>query len=260
MAPAFAEGSAAATANSTQGTFPYNYCQIIKEAVDMSGTQMATDNYGGSDWVNQRLKATKQWKLDMERAWIFGDRGINTTAGGYIRYTGGLLDDTSGSMGIADWSQFSGAADGDSVPDEAWFFKTFLKTLFAKGSNEKIMLCGASLLQGIADYSKVKQQTAISEKEYGVDVRVIFCNFGRLKLIWHPMLEANYANWGIAIDRNDYMKYRFLSANGVSRDMQYQTNLQTAGYDERKEQYLAEVGFHLAGGSQGVHRVLYPGA
>ena len=260
MSPAFGEGTASATALSTQGTFPYNLTQIIKKSVHMTGTQMATENYGGSDWVNQRLKATKEWKLELERAWIFGIRNVTTTAGAQVRTTGGLLDSTSGSMGITDSSQFAGAADGESVPSEAWFFQTFLKNLFAKGSNEKVMLCGGSLLQGINDYSKVKQQTKVGEKEYGVDVNVILCPFGRLKLIWHPMLEANYANWGIAIDRDDYMKYRFLSANGVSRDMQYQQNIGTVGTDERKDQYLAEVGFHLAGGSQGVHRILYPGA
>jgi len=62
---AFAEGSASATALSTQSTFPYNYTEILKRAVHMSGTQMATVNYGGSDWTNQRVKATERFKLAM---------------------------------------------------------------------------------------------------------------------------------------------------------------------------------------------------
>jgi hypothetical protein len=64
----------------------------------------------------------------------------------------------------------------------------------------------------------------------------------------------------IAIDRDDYMKFRYLAANGENRDFQYQDNIGTPGTDARKAQYFAEVGFQLAGGSQGVHGVLYPGA
>jgi len=77
--------------------------------------------------------------------------------------------------------------------------------------------------------------------------------------VWHPMLESAYSTWGIGVDQQDYMKYRYLSGNGVNRDMQYQDNIGTVGTDERKAQYLAEVGMDFAGGGQGVHRILYPG-
>ena len=119
----------------------------------------------------------------------------------------------------------------------------------------------------LTHFQKVKQQTKPMEKEYGVDVRTIITPFGQLKLVWHPMLSADgsssgvgYNNWAIGVDRDEYFKYRFLSANGVSRDMQYQTDIQTPGTDEKKAQYLAEVGWHIAGGGQGVHRILKPGA
>lgn len=252
----FAEASASAVALSTQGTFPFSYTQIHKKAVHMSGTQMATVNYGGSDWANQRVKSTEELKNDIERAFIFGIRHLTSTAGAYVRYSSGLLDTTSGAMGITDASQYV----GDDVPTESYFFKTFCKNLFAKGSNEKTLLCGSDLLLGINEYSAVKQQTKVGEMEYGYDVNVILTPFGRLRLVWHPFLEGEYANWGIGVDRDDNLKYVFLSGNGVNRDVQYQENIQVDDEDERKDQYLAEIGMHLAGGSQGVHRVLKPGA
>jgi hypothetical protein len=257
---AFGEGTASAQALSTQGTFPINYTQILKKAVEMSGTQEATENYGGNDWVNQRVKATEEFKNDIERMSIFGIQGVVTTGGGYVRASSGFLDSTSGGMGITNTSQFIGAADGESFCTETYFFNTFLKNLFAKGTNEKVLYCGANALIAINDFSKIKQQTKVVEKEYGVDVVTVICPFGRVKLEWHPMLENLYSNWAIGVDRDDYLKYRFLSANGKNRDMQYQENIHTPGTDERKDQYLAEIGMHLAGGSQGVHRILYPGA
>lgn len=254
---AFAEGSASAEALSTQSTFPYNYTQIHKKAVHMSGTQMATENYGGNDWTNQRIKATEEFKLELERSWVFGIRHIDTTAGAHIRYSGGLLDST---VGITDRYQYVGGSDGTTFCSEDYFFKTYCKNLFAKGTNRKILYCGANSLIGINDFSKVKQQTAVSEKEYGVSVKTILTPFGEATLVWHPLLEGLYANWVIGVDRDNYMKYAYLTANGINRDMQYQSNIHTPDEDERKDQYLAEVGLQLAGGGQGIHGVLYPGA
>jgi len=253
---AFAEGSAKATAVSTVSTFPYNHVQIHKKSVYMSGTQMATVNYGGSDWTNQRMKATEEFKLDLERAWVMGTRHVIAAGGGVGRrlFSGGMLDTTS--IGVSNRSQFTGSA----FASETYFFNTFCKNLYAKGSNMKTMYCGADAIIGINDFAKVKQQTKVKEKEYGVDVTQILTPFGGAGLVWHPLLEGYYANWILAMDRDNFMKYVYLTGNGVNRDMQYEDNIQTTGEDSRQAQYLAEVGLHLGGGSQGVHRVLYPGA
>jgi len=256
---AYGEGTASAAAVSTIASFPYNYTQILKEAVHMTGTQLATVNYGGSDWVHQRVKATEQFKIQIEKMSIYGIRGVDTTAGANVRYSAGFLDTTSLAMGIADYSQYAGGSDGTDFCDEDYFFKTYCKNLFAKGSNEKVLYCGSEALLGINDFSKVKQQTKVGEKEYGVDIQVILTPFGRARLVWHPMLDNVWSNWVIGVDRDQYLKYAYLAGNGINRDVQYQTNIGTVGTDERKEQYLAEIGMWLAGGGQGIHRTLKSG-
>jgi len=257
---AFAEKTTSAQALSTQGTFPINYTQILKKAVNMSGTQMATENYGGSDWTNQRVKATEEFKLDIERMTVFGVQGLVTTSGAHVRASSGFTDQTAGGMGITDASQFVGGETGTGFCTETFFFETFCKNLFAKGSNRKTLYCGANALIGINNFSAVKQQTKVADKEYGYNVQTILTPFGEANLVWHPILEQSFANWVIGVDKEDYLKYRFLSSNGVNRDIQYQTNIHTPDSDERKDQYLAEIGMHLAGGSQGVHRLLKNGA
>lgn len=251
----FAEGSDAATAVSTVSTFPYNYLEIKKKAVYMSRTQRTTVNYGGADWTNQRMKATEEFKLDLERMWVFGVRDLVTTTGANIWFSGGLLD--SNSIGISDRSQFA----GNAFATEAFFFDTYLKNFMAKGSDDKVLYCGSDAIVGINNYQKTKQQTKVAEREYGVNVTSLLTPFGgTIKLVWHPLLEGWYSNWVIGVDRDDYMKYAFLAGNGESSDMQYQTDLQTPSVDAALAQYYMQAGFHLAGGSQGVHRVLYPGA
>lgn len=257
IGPAFAEGAASAQALSTQGTFPYNYTEILKGAVHMSGTQKATENYGGNDWTHQWVKATEEIKNFIERLSIFGVRHLDSgTAGGYIRHTGGFIDTQTDAMGIQDVSQYI----GDDFCTESYFFKTYCKNLFAKGSNEKVLYCGSDALLAINEFSAVKQQTKVGEKEYGYDVNLILTPFGRAKLVWQPFMEGEYSNWVFGVDRDDYLKYFYLSANGENRDLHFEENIGTPGTDEDKAQYLAEMGFHLAGSGQGVHRRLYPGA
>jgi hypothetical protein len=252
------EGAASPVAASTVATQPYNYTQINKRAIHMSGTQMASVNFGmSSDWTHQRMKATEEFKLDIERGSVYGIRNVLTTSGAYHRFASGLLDTaTTDGMGIQDKSQFTGSA----FADEGYFFNTYCKNLFAKGSNQKVLYCGADALLGINEFSKVKQQTKVGEKEYGVDITKILTPFGQARLVWHPLLEGAYSNWVIGVDRDDYFKYAYLSGNGVNRDMQWQDNIHTPDEDERKAQYLAEWAPWLAGGAQGVHRILYPGA
>ena len=252
----YAEGSAAAVAISTQATFPYNYTQILKKAVAMSGTQMAMVDYGGSDWTNQRIKATKEFKLAIERMGIYGHRYQTATAGAYLNYSGGLMDAT---IGITNTSQYTGYA---AFADETYFFNTYLKNLFAKGSGRKRLYMGSDALMTVNDYSKIKVQTTPAEKIYGVNVRTIIVPWGEAELIWQPMLEQwYYPSYCLGIDADpDYLKYAYLSGNGENRDMQYQTDVGTNGVDGRTDQYLAEIAWQFSCGSQGVHRMCYPGA
>lgn len=250
----FAEGTTSADALSTVVTQPYNYTQIHKKSVQMTGTMMSTATYGGPDWSNQRVKATEEIKLELERNWWLSARNIVTTAGAHVRTSGGILD--SDSIGISNRDQYVGTV----APSEDFFFKTFLKAGFAKGTNRKKFYAGADMLLAVNDFSKVKQQTAVSESEYGVNLKRILTPFGEVDLVWHPLFEGGLSTWGVLLDQDNYLKYAFLNGNGVSRDLQYQTDIGTVGSDLRKDQYLAEVGLHMAGGGQGVHRVLYPGA
>jgi hypothetical protein len=246
---AYSEGSAAAIAVSTISTFPYNYCQIDKEAINLTNTQKNTDNYGGDDWTNQQAKALKQIKLKIERSALFGRRFLIASSSSVkgTRMTGGLFDSD---VGVTDYSQYTGYEC-----DETFFFKTFLPALYAKGTNVKKMYCGIDLMLQINDYSKAKQFTNVVEKEYGVDITKIKHPQGVLELQWHPMFEREYSYWGLALDRGDYIKHVTLK----NRGLQYEENL-TIGTDEKKDQYIIEHGWHIAGAGQGVHRQIKPGA
>jgi hypothetical protein len=243
----FEQGSSSATAKSVNKNFPYNYVEIFKEAVQETESQQATVEYGPVDWDRNKAARMREFKMKVERALIHGVRGSATGVqnGSFTQYFSGGVYDTVGNF-ISTSYAFSG-----TVPTEPWFYGTFLKGLFAKGTNKKRLYAGADLIQSINDFSKVKALTRIGETEYGVDLQKIFCPFGTLELVWHPMLDGLvFSKQGFAIDygMGDTIKYRYLSGNGKNRDLQFRDY--TDYYkqaDSRKGEWLGEVGMQIDG-------------
>ena len=241
----FEQGSSSATAKSVNKVFPYNYVEIFKKSVHETESQQATAEYGPDDWNRNKMDRMAEFKMDLEDHFLFGIRDSNTgfQNGTFTQYhTGGCLDSTA---------NFISAYYTYTTLTEALFFDTFLAGLFSKGTNRKRLYCGATLKSTLSNFSKVKQQTKVEEKTYGVNIRLIECDFGMLELAWHPMLDgATYTNYGIALDLGrDYVKYRYLANGGKSRDLGFRdyTNPLYAEQDSRKGEWLGEIGWELQG-------------
>lgn len=245
MGDAFEQGSSSATAKSVNKEFAYNYVEIFKKSVHLTRSQKATNEYGPQDFDRNKLDRMSEFKMDLEMSLIRGVRssGTGVQNGSFTQfYSGGMFDETAAF--IYTHYEYSG-----STPEEGWFFNTFLKSLFAKGTNRKRLYAGSNLVQAINDYSKVKQQTKVSESEYGVDIQKIMCPFGTLELAWHPMLDGTvFANQGITLDLGiDTLKYRYLAGNGENRDMQFENFDYLKETDSIKGQWIGEVGWQIEG-------------
>ena len=246
LGESFEQGSASATAKSVNKNFPYNYVEIFKASVQETESQQATAEYGPNDWNRNKAARMREFLLKIEANLIHGQR---SSATGYQNaaftqfFTGGIYD-TEGDF-ITTQYAYTGSA-----PDEDWFFGTFLKGLFAKGTNKKRLYAGSDLVQAINNYSKVKQQTAVSDKEYGVNIRKIECPFGQLELTWHPMLDGTtFANQGFALDfgMGDAVRYRYLSGNGKNRDLKWREYVEFQEDDSRKGEWIGEIGLQISG-------------
>lgn len=246
LGDSFEQGSSSATAKSVNKTFPYNYVEIFKKSVHETESQQATVEYGPDDWNRNKADRMGEFKLDLEANFLFGIRDDNTgfQNGSYTQYhTGGVIHDST--------SNFISAAYDYTTLTEALFFDTFLAGWFEKGTNRKRLYAGSSLITTINNFSKVKQQTAVSDEVYGVRIKTIKSEFGDVELVWHPMLSgAVYAGHGVGLDMGrDYVKYRYLSANGKSRDLGFRdyTNNVFAEQDSRKGEWLGEIGWQIEG-------------
>ena len=246
MGDSFEQGSSSATAKSVNKEFPYNYVQIFKKAVHVTGSQKATSEYGPDDWNRNKLDRMAEFKLDLEMSFLKGIRDDNTgfQNGSFTQYeTGGCFDSTAAF--ITSLYAYSGGSLG-----ETYFFETLLKGVFSRGSNHKRLYAGSQLILDINNMSKVKQQTTPMDKEYGVDIQSIRHPQGILELAWHPMLDGDtFSKQGVILDLGrDYVKYRYLAANGENRDIQFRDYREYfKESDSDKGEWIGEVGWQLSG-------------
>jgi hypothetical protein len=255
LGDSFEQGSSSATAKSVNKAFEYNYCEILKRSVHETRSKAATVEYGPEDWMRNKMDRMEEFKYDVEMNFIAGIRDDNTgfQNGSFTQYhAGGVLDTTA---------NFISPSYAYTDPmTESFFFDTFIKGAYSQGSNEKTLYAGNTLLTYINNYSKNTStlQTQVADKVYGVDIRRVVHNFGVLNLVWHPMLEGTiYGKKGILIDdAAGYLKYRYLSGNGINRDLQWEEFDFIKEQDGRKGQWIAEAGIQVEGNPY--HAILQP--
>jgi hypothetical protein len=224
------EGSGMRTLKSTQEVEVFNYTQIYKTPFGVTNTQNATDMYGGQDLSYQQNKKGIEHMVDMERAFLFGEKKIDTSGSHPKRSTAGLLS-------FLNQNNY----DAGGALTQSEFDQNISEVAFRYGSDEKLMLCSARMLSVINGWATGKLQIEQGETTFGLAVTKYVTPFGILNLVYHPLLEgAVYGGYGIVLDVAN-IKYRPLQG----RDTKLETNIQANDADQRVDQYLTEAGLEV---------------
>lgn len=201
---------------------------------------MASELYGGADLnVTRKLQGIEHMK-DLERAFLFGERAEYTTSSTThaatthpIRTTGGILSFVSTNVKDV----------GTEVTETE--FEDWLEDLFRYGSSSRILVCSAKWISIINGWARGKLQTVPRDQTYGINLKEYLSGHGTLYIHKHKLMEGTtYGGYCIGIDVED-VGYRFLSANGESRDTKLRIDIGTPGDDQRTDEYLTECGLHL---------------
>jgi hypothetical protein len=207
----------------------YNFTQIFKTTVSLSGTTDASQLYGGKDRNWQRKIKGIEHLVDMERAFLFGERKEDTTGATPKRTTRGLLkfltqNNVDAGGGLSEWE-----------------FESFCQALFMYGSKKKLLLASPTLVSVINTFAKNKLNTVPKDKTYGIAITEYLSAHGTLMIAKHNLLEgAVYGGYGIGIDP-DNAKYRFLDG----RDTKLKTDIQANDADAFEDEYITEAGLQL---------------
>lgn len=225
------EGAGTRELKSTLEVPKYNLTQIFKTPFGVTNTEKATKMYGGSDLSYQQAKAGVQHKIDMARAFMYGERKEDTSGSKPKRTTGGLLS-------FLNKNNYD--AGGQLTQTE--FDNNISEVVFKYGSKEKILLASARLLSVINTWALGKLQVDNLAKEFGLEIFKYVTPFGVYNIMnyQHILEGAVYGGYGVVIDPEG-VKYRPL--NG--RDTKLETNIQNNDEDQRKDQYITEAGLEV---------------
>lgn len=232
LGTSFAEGSDVPLPTVRTLDDEYNYTQIFRRSFGVTNTARATKMYSGPELDRIRGDAGIEFALDVEHAFLFGQRGsLNLTGDQPRRMTRGLLRTLSTNVYPA-----GGALS------ESNFELNFLEGLFRYGSDTKVLLASARLISVLDAFgrSKLHIDEQMSTK-LGVAVKEYISGHGMLKIVKHKLLEGNtYSGYGIAVDPK-FLRMAVLQG----RNTKLLTNRQNPGVDGVLEEYLAEVGLDI---------------
>ncbi|RMG43486.1 MAG: hypothetical protein D6732_00050 [Methanobacteriota archaeon] len=233
------EYATARTAVSTKEVEKYNYAQIFSETVATSGRYQAGDKYtNGKSHKDQVKKKIEEMKFQVERNLIMStERGSVTDSSKYrFTYGYGLLGFISTNVS----TYTAGSLTETSVDNH-------FKAVFAKGSKFKKHFAGADQIQELNNIVKAKYQVieTANTKEYGASLGKYITPFGVVELLWDPVLDGKFADYGFTLD-SDNVKLRYMANDEKgSRKFRVEPNVQTPGTDGKESKILMDLGLQV---------------
>lgn len=224
------ENGIARNVNSTLASQQSNYTQIFKTTIAVSGTQKASNLYGGGDLPYQRAKKGTEHALDIERAFWFGEKKLDQggTQGHERRATGGIHEFIN-----AGNSYVQNQGGALTAPD----LNTFIREGFTYGDTTKVLFAGGLVISAINEIARGQIQMAPNATSYGMNISQWTTSFGKVNIIHNPLFTEDFAGSAYLLDM-DCFRYRYMKG----RDTQLQTNIQGPDVDGVVDQYLTEAG------------------
>jgi hypothetical protein len=231
---AFEEGASSPTGVSFDASVASNYTQIFRTAFKVTETLRATNLRTGDKEDEMATKALKMHMQDIERAMFFGKlHESNGSTAQPRRFTGGLTTQISN---VIDRSTASGVMNEDT------FDRQLIENVFAFGSKQKIMFCGAKVAGHLQKFGQDRWSPETVQGSYGVNLTQYSTFAGDLMVHLHPQFRQvpGMENAAVIIDF-PYLKYRYMEG----RDTALLRDRQSADEDAVKHEYLTECGLEM---------------
>ena len=231
------EGGSAPIAISFDPTMDFNFTQIFKTAVQVTGTLQNTYLRTGDKEQEQLTKALKMHMSDIERAMFFGKRAeVNGSTASPLRFTGGLRNSITG---VTDGASYGASSN---VITEKEFDRLLIENIFAYGGNEKVAFCGARVISNLMEIGKNRWQPTQIDNAYGVSLSRYTTYAGDLLVYMHPMFRQvpTMDKEMIILDMSE-IKYRCMQG----RDTQLIRDIQAPDFDGVKHMYMTDCGLEM---------------
>lgn len=227
------EGATGRTVKTTDKTPQFNYTQIFRWPFGITRTLNKSELYGGSDLTYQTRKAGIEHRINMERAFLFGEKAEDTS---------GSIGDGTTPIRFCDGLQARISTNIDSVQTISMAtFETFLTDAMRYGPARKIMFASRALMSFINELATNKIQTVPTTSSFPLALTEYISPHGKIYFVTHNLLTGTgannvaYSGWGFLLDL-DSIYYRYLQGS----DTFLKTNIQANDEDGRRDEYISE--------------------
>ena len=235
----YEEGGLSPESISRLHTVVYNYTQIFKDSVEITGTADATRMRPKKPWPQMKAECLERYLMKHETALLRGQRKELLTGTHPKRSMGGLEYFITNTY-AKDWA---GSVSLLDLEDQ-------LQTLFQYGSKDKAFVCGNTAIKILnrvcRNHAALNFDLTASmnmDESFGLVVKTWVTPFGILRLVPHDLMSqsAVYTSDGYCLD----MKYlQRVKLRG--RDTKWQGKAEENDRDGKKGYYQGELGFSLA--------------
>jgi hypothetical protein len=242
-----AEGASMPSAIAYKPTKLYNYTQIFRSPLSITRTAQRTKLRTGDAYKEAKREALELHSIEMEKAFIFGEKTEGTGDNGKPkRTTQGIIPciRENVSANVLNYTldaDFSGKVWTDGGDD--WLDETF-ELLFRYGSEEKLAFVGSGALLGINKLVKAKGYYGFTPqtKSYGIKVLEWVTPFGVVYMKTHPLFTHNAADrYSMLIIEPALLQYCYIDDTTFKPDK----SSGAASIDGLEEEYLTEAGMEL---------------
>lgn len=234
---AYAENAGYGTPRSTSKTTILSYTQIFREPFQLSGTIRASKTYGGPEEDYQERTALLNLKKQIEAAGLWGRQSEALAAPASVRTTMGFKPRV-----VTNVTNVNGTLT-------LTLFNTFGQTAFRFNQGRPRLFIAAPIyISAVNFFSQNKLLTEVGQTVFGVKVKTLYLPHGTLMLANNFLMEAGiagqsgYEDEAYAMDLAN-IEYRYLAANGVSRDVKLYRNVKQDGTDGQSHEYMGELGW-----------------
>lgn len=220
MGNAMEENSNAPESRATQPNKYYNYVQTFRTPFEGSLEDLKEPKKAGTD-ERTRLRRRKavEHKLDLERAYLFGER--NEHISDKRRLMGGLFQFLTNEV----------VSIGGNLTED--LFEEALEEAFRYGSKEKIFITSPRVGSVINKFARDNIQTRSGEDYYGLRIAEYISFHGTLYVATSHMFEKDYEGMGSILDMENIDIMPFAGMNTTLR-----TNLQDNDLLGWKDEYV----------------------
>jgi hypothetical protein len=172
----------------------FNYTQIFRDSLSITGTAMETNLRTEDEYKKKKRETLQYHSIQMERAFIWGTRSENVGVNGKPERTTMGLVNSIRTFAPANVNNFSLNPTYNNDPwtqsGEIWL-DTMLEQLFRYGSSEKMVFAGSGAVLGINRLAKAAGQINLTPQTvaYGLKVTQWITPFGTIYLKIHPLFS-----------------------------------------------------------------------